>query len=73
MLKGLGFGLAANLAATGILLYMFGSKDIYWGIFVSCAIFALAGLYINYVMLYIIIPSLDEDEADNEDIIYGVV
>ena len=73
MLKGLGFGFAANLAADGILLYMFGSKDIYYGMFIASAVFALAGLYINYALLYIIIPSLDEVDADNEDIIYGVV
>ena len=73
MIKGLGFGLAADLAATGILLYMFGSKDIYTGMIISGVVFALAGLYINYAMLYIIIPNLDEDGADNEDIIYGVV
>ena len=72
LLKGLGFGLAACLAASGILLYMFGSKDIYWGMFIAGLIFALSGFYINYVLLYIIIPSLDEDDADSEDIIYGV-
>ena len=64
LLKGLGVGLATNIVAIGIVLYMFGSKDIYWGMFISSAIFAISGLYINYVMLYIIIPSLDEDDAD---------
>ena len=73
MLKGLGFGLAASLAVDGILLYMFGSKDIYTGMIISSLVFVLAGAYVIYAMLYIIIPSLDEDEADNEDIIYGVV
>ena len=72
MAKGLGIGLVANIVAIALILSAFGSKSLAYGIGLSSIVFVVAGMYIGWVMLYIIIPSMDEADADNEDIINGV-
>ena len=71
--KGLGAGLIANIVTTAVILSVAGSKSMVLGIGLSSIVFAVAGLFIGWVTLFIIIPSLDEDGADSEDIIGGVV
>ena len=73
MQKGLAAGFFANLVTVAIILSAAGSKSMALGIGLSSIVFAVAGLYIGWVMLFIIIPNLDEDGADSEDIINGVV
>ena len=73
MKKGLAGGLVANLVAVALILSSAGSKSVVLSIVLSSIVFAVAGIFIGWVMLFIIIPNLDEDGADSEDIIAGVV
>ena len=73
MIKYLVFGFFINFAAIILLLTLFGSKEWAKGIGNSSLFYGIFSFDAIYTMLWIVIPGLDQDSADQEDIIYGIM
>ena len=71
LFKGLICGFLANLLVLTLFLELFGSKKMLIIIFLEILVYAISGVYYIYAMVFIIIPSLDDD-GDTEDIIMGL-
>ena len=71
LFKGLIGGFLVNLLVLFLILTLFGSKRKLILILLACLVCAICGVYYIYAMVFIIIPSLDDD-GDSEDIILGL-
>ena len=64
MVKYVAFGFFVNFVAIILLLTLLGSKEWAKGIGYSSMLFCLCSLDVIYVMLFIVIPGLDQESAD---------
>ena len=64
MVKYVAFGFFVNFVAIILLLTLFGTKEWAKGIGYSSMLFCLCSLDVIYVMLFIVIPGLDQESAD---------
>ena len=72
LFKGLIGGFFANLLVLFLIITIFTgakSKEMIFFLACSCLVCAICGVYYIYAMVFIIIPSLDDDDGDSEDII----